>query len=127
MPSLYTCARQLMATGGFNWPALAPGVMLVSAAYTPDFVNDTTLTNVPTGARLTSQVALTSPTVVSGYCGAEGVAFGALNLASPIQAIMILSGSGALIAYLDTFPGQGAQPVGQDFYIAWDTRGIFQP
>lgn len=131
MSAIYAGASQAFANGTLNWTTASLGLMLVGPAYTPNFAADTTLANIPSAAQLLpAPVALTSPTVVAGWCKAANVGWGTLTTSSPVKSVVILwqvSGTWNLLCLLDQGSGFGQTATAVPANVLFDSRGIFQP
>lgn len=57
---VYWAARQMAAGAGYNWTASAVNMMLVSANYAPSPSGDQFVSDIPSGAILLRDIALTS-------------------------------------------------------------------
>lgn len=99
--------------------------MLVnSGAYTPDFVNDEFLSDVPGGARIaTMSTMLSGRTLVGPVFDIEDYTFPAVS-GDEINGLLIYKNTGVestsvLIAYLDNGSNMPLTPEGVDILIRW--------
>lgn len=131
--TLYDYARQRFLEGQFNWLTDTIKCVLVdTGAYTPQTAVHQYLSDIPTSARITQPVTLTSKATTGGAADAADVTFPAVSGAS-IEAIVLYKDTGVestspLIAYIDTATGLPITPNGGDIIVTWDngTNKIFK-
>ena len=131
--TLYDPARRRFLEGQFNWLTDTIKVMLVdTGSYTPNVTTHEFLSDIPTSARITAGVTLTSKTTTGGAADAADVTFPSVSGVS-IEAIIIYSDTGTestspLIAIIDTATGLPITPNGGDIIVTWDngTNKIFK-
>ena len=131
--TLYDFARQRFLEAQINWMADTIKVLLVdTGAYTPQTSVHQYLSDIPTSARITPPVTLTSKATTGGAADAADVTFPSVSGAS-IEAIIIYADTGVeatspLIAYIDTATGLPITPNGGDIIVTWDngTNKIFK-
>lgn len=134
MSSLYQSAQNQMLNGTFNWAGGNYAIMLVSAAYTPNFATDTTLGNIPGGAQLlASPLALSSLAVSGGYAQAGNPSWTSLTTSAAVAAVVVVQivpgpqSSYPLVAYINQGVGFGQAANAVPANVIFDTHGIFQP
>ena len=131
--TLFDAGRQRFLEGQFNWLTDTIKVVLVdTGAYTPQTAIHQYLSDIPTSARVTSAVTLTSKTTTGGAADGADVTFTSVSGAS-IEAIVIYRDTGTestspLIAFIDTATGLPITPNGGDIIVTWDngTNKIFK-
>jgi hypothetical protein len=122
---LYDKGRENFLKGDISWNADDIRVVLVDLNdYTPDFVNDEFLSDVPALARVAISSSLTGKTTVAGVADANDVTF-PLVTGDESEAIIIYQHTGVdatsrLIAYIDTVTGLPVIPNGGDIIVQWD-------
>jgi hypothetical protein len=123
--ALYDYGRQRFLEGSFNWLTDTVKAILVDAgSYTVNLSTHQYLSDVSSGARVTTPVTLTSKTTTSGAADAADVTFSAVSGPS-IEAIILYKDTGVeatspLIAYIDTATGLPITPNGGDIIVTWD-------
>lgn len=122
--ALYANFKQQLGLGGFNLGTDALSVVLVDTDdYTPNLATDTSLANIPAGARVATG-ALTGVTWTGAVLDAEDLTFAAVT-GDEAEALVIYKNTGTeatslLIAIFDTVTGLPVTPNGGDIQIVWD-------
>lgn len=106
MNMLYNLARQKFAQGVINWNSDDIRAILVSASYTPNQDTHEWLSDISSGNRIGSAVALTNKTSVLGVLDADDVTFTSVPGGTDVWAVALYKhnvseSAAALIAYLD--------------------------
>lgn len=134
MSGVYATTSSALASGTFNWTSGTYSLMLVGSGYTPNYVTDTTLANIPGGSQLlTTPLNLSGEAVVAGFCKATNPTWASLTTASAVQGVAILQNNAgaqstwALVCYIDQGTGFGQKATAIPANIIFDARGIFQP
>ena len=123
--TLYDEARRLFLEAGINWLTDDIKAILVdTGAYSPNFSTHQYLSDIPTSARITPGVLLTSKVTTGGAADAADVTFSTVSGAT-IEAIVLYKDTGTestsnLIAWLDTATGLPITPNGGDIIVTWD-------
>jgi hypothetical protein len=123
--ALYDYGRQRFLEGSFNWLTDTVKAILIDAgSYTVNLSTHQYLSDVSSGARVTTPVTLTSKTTTGGAADAADVTFSAVSGPS-IEAIILYKDTGVestspLIAYIDTATGLPITPNGGDIIVTWD-------
>lgn len=123
--ALYDKGRQRFLEGQFNWLTDTVKTLMVdTAAYTPNMAVHEFLSDIPSSARITTPVTLTSKASSGGAADSADVTFTSVSGPS-IEAILIYRDTGTeatspLIAYIDTATGLPITPNGGDIIITWD-------
>lgn len=123
--TLYDKGRQRFLEAQFNWLSDTMKILMVdTGAYTPNFGTHEFISDVPTSARITSPVTLTSKTTDGGAADAADVTFTSVS-GPTIEAIVIYQDTGTessspLIVYIDTATGLPITPNGGDIIITFD-------
>lgn len=123
--ALYDKGRQRFLEGSFNWLTDTIKTLMVdTGAYTPNLSVHEFLSDISSGARITTPVTLTSKATTGGAADAADVTFTSVSGAS-IEAIVIYKDTGVeatspLIAYIDTATGLPITPNGGDIIVTWD-------
>ena len=103
-------------------------VLVDTASYTVDKVNDQFLSAIVGGARTAVSANLTTKTIIGRIIDADDVVYSAVAGAVS-EAIVIYQDTGAeatsrLLIYADTAGGLPATPNGTDITIVWNALGI---
>jgi hypothetical protein len=123
--ALYDFGRNGYLSGVLNWLTDDVRAILIDTAlYTVDLATDHYLAAVPSGARISVSLSLTTKTAVAGVADADDVAFTAVSGAT-VEAIVLYKHTGSdatanLIAYIDTSTGLPFLPSGGNVAIQWD-------
>lgn len=122
--ALYNKAREGFAKAQINWEAdTIKAVLVDSGAYTfsaaHQFISD-----VPSGARISSIQTLSGKTATDGACDANDLTFPSVSGAS-IEVIIIFKDTGTegtspVIAYIDSGTGLPITPNSGDIIVTWD-------
>lgn len=122
--NLYDKGREKWARAQLNWETdTIEAVLVDTGAYTFSQAHEF-LSDVPSAARISTEVALTGRALVSGACDANDVTFPAVSGPS-IEAVVIFKRGGSeaaspLIAFLDTATGLPITPNTGDIICVWD-------
>jgi len=122
---LYDKGREGFLRGDISWSADDIRVVLVDLDdYTPDFVNDQFLSDIPAIGRIATSSALAGKTTVAGVADADDVTW-SLVTGDESEAVVIYQNTGVdstsrLIAYIDTVTGLPVIPNGGDIIVQWD-------
>lgn len=127
MSALYDKGREGILDRSIDWPGgTVKAVLIDSADYTVNLATHANLSDIPSGARLATTVALTGKTSTGGVADADDTSFLSVPNTGDTGEIVVLyqdSGSPAtsrLIAYVDTFAsGMPVTPNGGDIALAW--------
>jgi hypothetical protein len=123
--ALFDKGRQKFLEGGVAWLAdNIKGLLVDTGAYTVDLANHEFLSDIPSGARISTSANLGTKTSTAGVADAADVTFTAVT-GSTIEALVIYKDTGTvgtspLIAYVDTATGLPLTPNGGDVNIVWD-------
>ena len=122
--ALYNKAREGFAKAQINWEAdTIKAVLVDSGAYTfsaaHQFISD-----VPSGARISSIQTLSGKTATDGACDANDLTFPSVSGAS-IEVIIIFKDTGTeatspVLAYIDSGTGLPITPNSGDIIVTWD-------
>lgn len=122
--ALYNKAREGFAKAQINWETdTIKAVLVDSGAYTfsaaHQFISD-----VPSGARISSIQTLSGKTATDGACDANDLTFPSVSGAS-IEVIIIFKDTGTegtspVIAYIDSGTGLPITPNSGDIIVTWD-------
>lgn len=123
--ALYDKARKAFMDGGIAILADNIKTVLVdTATYTVDLVNDEFLDDIAVGERVATSANMTAKDSTAGVFDAADIVFTSVT-GDPCEAIVIYRDSGSaatseLIAYIDTAGGLPITPNGGDITITWD-------
>ena len=123
--ALFDKARQRFLEGQFNWNTdTIKAVLVDTGTYTPNLSAHEFLSDIGTGARISTSGAFTGKVTAGGAADANDVTFTSVTGAS-IEAIVLYKDSGTdaaspLIAYIDTATGLPITPNGGDIIVTWD-------
>ena len=122
--ALYNKAREGFAKAQINWETdTIKAVLVDSGAYTfsaaHQFISD-----VPSGARISSIQTLSGKTATDGACDANDLTFPSVSGAS-IEVIIIFKDTGTeatspVLAYIDSGTGLPITPNSGDIIVTWD-------
>lgn len=122
---LYGLGRAAFGNGQIAWLSDNIKTVLVdSALYTEDLVNDEFLSDIPVGARTSTSANLTAKANVAGVMDAADVTFSAVPAGDPNEYIVVYLDSGVastsrLIGRIDTATGLPVTPNGGDIVVQW--------
>jgi len=123
--ALFDKARQRFLEGQFNWNTdTIKAVLVDTGTYTPNLSAHEFLSDIGTGARVSTSGAFTGKSTAGGAADANDVTFTSVTGPS-IEAIVIYKDTGTdstspLIAYIDTATGLPITPNGGDIIVTWD-------
>lgn len=123
--ALFDKARQRYLEGQLNWLTDTVKTLMVdTAAYTVNLSVHEFLSDIPSSARITTPVTLTSKSTSGGAADAADATFTSVSGPS-IEAIIIYKDTGTeatspLLAYIDTATGLPITPNGGDIIVTWD-------
>ena len=125
--ALYDKARESFLKGEIVWGTDDIRAVLVdTATYTVDLVNDQFLSDIPAGERVaTLPSTLTSMTTTSGVADAADITFSSVT-GDQSEAVVLYKynasdAAARLIAYIDTATGLPVTPNGGDITVTWDS------
>lgn len=122
--ALYANFKQQLGLAGFDLAADTIKVVLVDTAdYTPNLTTDTSLANIPAGARVATGT-LADQTWTGAVFDAADITFTAVT-GDEAEALVLFKDTGTeatslLIAIYDTVTGLPVTPNGGDIQIVWD-------
>lgn len=123
--ALFDKARQRFLEGQFNWTTdTIKAVLVDTGTYTPNLSAHEFLSDIGTGARISTSGSFTGKATTGGAADANDVTFTSVTGAS-IEAIVLYKDTGTdatspLIAYIDTATGLPITPNGGDIIVTWD-------
>lgn len=123
--ALYDTGRNAFLNGEIDWDGDdIRGILIDTALYTVDLVNDDFLNDIPAGAREGTITALSGKSSDAGIADAADLTFVTVSGAT-VEALVLYrhtgsESTGQLIAYIDTATGLPVTPGGGDIIIAWD-------
>lgn len=123
--ALFDKARQRFLEGQFNWNTdTIKAVLVDTGTYTVNLSAHEFLSDIGTGARISTSGAFTGKSTAGGAADANDVTFTSVTGAS-IEAIVIYKDTGTdstspLIAFIDTATGLPITPNGGDIIVTWD-------
>jgi len=123
--ALFDKARQRFLEGQFNWNTdTIKAVLVDTGTYTVNLSAHEFLSDIGTGARISTSGAFTGKTTAGGAADANDVTFTSVTGAS-IEAIVLYKDTGTdstspLIAFIDTATGLPITPNGGDIIVTWD-------
>lgn len=123
--ALFDKARQRFLEGQFNWNTdTIKAVLIDTGTYTANLSAHEFLSDIGTGARITTSGAFTGKATTGGAADANDVTFTSVTGAS-IEAIVLYKDTGTdstspLIAFIDTATGLPITPNGGDIIVTWD-------
>lgn len=124
--AVYGRGRQAFGNAEIDWTDDTIHAILVDTAlYTVAIDTHEFLSDVPSGARVGSAVALSSKTNTLGVMDAADLSFTGLSSAPTIEALVIYKSTGTestsrLIAYIDTATGLPVSAGAPQVDVAWD-------
>ena len=122
--ALYNKAREAFAKAQLNWETdTIKAVLVDTGAYTYSAAHQF-ISDVPSGARISSIQTMSGKTATDGACDANDLTFPSVSGVS-IEAIIIFKDTGTeatspIIAYIDTATGLPITPNSGDIIITWD-------
>ena len=122
--ALYNKAREGFAKGQINWETdTIKAVLVDSGAYTYSAAHQF-ISDVPSGARISSIQTLSGKTATDGACDANDLTFPSVSGAS-IEVIVIFKDTGTeatspVLAYIDSGTGLPITPNSGDIIVTWD-------
>ena len=123
--ALFDKARQRFLEGQFNWNTdTIKAVLVDTGTYTVNLSAHEFLSDIGTGARISTSGAFTGKSTAGGAADANDVTFTSVTGAS-IEAIVLYKDTGTdstspLIAFIDTATGLPITPNGGDIIVTWD-------
>lgn len=123
--ALFDKARQRFLEGQFNWNTdTIKAVLVDTGTYTVNLSAHEFLSDIGTGARISTSGAFTGKSTAGGAADANDITFTSVTGAS-IEAIIIYKDTGTdstspLIAFIDTATGLPITPNGGDIIVTWD-------
>lgn len=123
--ALFDKARQRFLEGQFNWNTdTIKAVLVDTGTYTANLSAHEFLSDIGTGARISTSGAFTGKATTGGAADANDVTFTSVTGAS-IEAIVLYKDTGTdstspLIAFIDTATGLPITPNGGDIIVTWD-------
>ncbi|QDP52412.1 MAG: hypothetical protein Unbinned96contig1001_29 [Prokaryotic dsDNA virus sp.] len=124
--ALYDKGRESFLKGEISWDTdNIKAVLVDTATYTVDLVNDQFLSDIPAGERVATSGNLTSPTTTAGVADAADITFSAVS-GDQSEALVLykdttVATTSNLIAYIDTATGLPVTPNGGDITVQWDS------
>jgi hypothetical protein len=133
MNALYDKGREGFLDGSINFASdNIKAVLIDTGAYTVSLSSNANLSDIPSGARISTSGNLTSKTVTAGVADAADVTF-PLASGATVEAVVLYkdtgtAGTSRLIVYIDTGTGLPITPNGGDIATAWSnsTNRIFK-
>lgn len=125
MNALYDTGRDAFLNGNIDWVGDdIRGILIDTALYSVDLVNDEFLQDIAAGAREGTITALSGKSSDAGIADAADLTFVTVSGAT-VEALVLYrhtgsESTGQLIAYIDTATGLPVTPGGGDIIIAWD-------
>lgn len=122
---LYEKGREAFGDALISWATDNIKTILIdSADYTVDLVNDEFLVDIPAAARVATSANLTAKTNIFGVMDAADVTYSTVT-GDESEVIVVYQDSGAeatsiLIGYIDTATGLPVTPNGGDIVVSWD-------
>ena len=123
--ALFDKARQRFLEGQFNWNTdTIKAVLVDTGTYTVNLSAHEFLSDIGTGARISTSGAFTGKATTGGAADANDITFTSVTGAS-IEAIVLYKDTGTdatspLIAFIDTATGLPITPNGGDIIVTWD-------
>jgi hypothetical protein len=134
MNTLYTKGKQALLDGSVAWTTSNIKVLLVDvASYTVNLTMHSTLSDVPSGARVATSPVLANRTAVDGIAEADDIVISAVTFAGTIDAMIVFDDTGnpatsKLLVYIDS-DGSSVLPFtpnGGSVKIKWHSNGVFR-
>lgn len=123
--AMYAKGLEAFLTGQINWESDTIKAVLVDLnLYTPNLNTDQFLSDIPSGARVSTSPALSSKSASNGVADAADVTFSAVSGAQS-EALALYKDTGdastaRLICIIDTATGLPVTPGGGDISVVWD-------
>lgn len=123
--ALYDKGRQAFLEGSIHWITdNIKAVLVDTATYTVDLVNDQFLSDIPAGERVATSANLVSKTSTAGVADAADIVFTTVS-GDQAEALVLykdtgVEGTSPLIAYIDNAVGLPVTPGGGDIAVIWD-------
>lgn len=123
--ALYDKGREKFLRGELSWHNDTIKAILVDAAdYTVNLATHEFLSDIPSGARVSTSAAFASKTTTAGVADADNITLSAVT-GDPSEIVVLIKDTGSaatspLIAYLDSATGLPVTPNGGDITITWD-------
>nr|WP_308194022.1 hypothetical protein [Mycolicibacterium neoaurum] len=124
MNALYDKGREGFLDGSINWTSdNIKAVLVDTGAYTVALGSNQFLSDIPSGARISTSANLSGKTATGGVADANDVTFTSVSGAT-VEAVVLYKDTGSaatsrLIAYIDTGSGLPITPNGGDIATAW--------
>lgn len=124
--ALFDTGRAAFLNAGVNWTSdNIKGVLVDSGAYTVNLSTHAFLSDITSGARISTSPNLSGKGSTAGVANASNLTFSAVTGAS-CEAVALYKDTGTattsqLICYIDTATGLPVTPNGGDITVAWDT------
>ncbi len=124
--ALYDKGRQKFLEGSIDWLTDTIKCVLVDVQdYSVNLGSHEFLSDVPSGARVATSIALTTKTSTAGVAEADDVTFTTVT-GDQSEALIIYKDTGSaatspLIAYIDTATGLPITPSGGDITVVWSS------
>lgn len=123
--ALFDKGREGFLDGSINWISdNIKAVLVDTGAYTASLGSNQFLSDIPSGARISTSGNLSSKTATSGVADAADITFTSVSGAT-VEALVLYKDTGTastsrLIAYVDTGSGLPFTPNGGDLSTAFD-------
>lgn len=126
---LYDKGREGFLDGSIDWDDDTIKAVACDASYAPNFATDLALSDIPSGARVATSLALGGKTVAAGVADADDPVFSAVPAGSTIVRIVLyqdaagVEADSRLIGAIDTLAGGGALSIptsGGDIIFRFD-------
>lgn len=126
--NLFKNAVELFKAGHLDWVEDDFFVVLLSKDYIPDFINHTTLADVPKEAIIAPPEPMKAKKIIDGKTTADDVFFCNVSGDKLIEAILIYTtpedaSSPLLIGHISNAMGMPIAPNGGDIFIKWQIGG----
>lgn len=125
---LYDLGRQAFLEGNIAWlTANIKGVLVDTGLYTPNLATHQFLSDIPSGARISTSGNLANKTSTAGVADADDVVFSSVGPAgTTIEALVLyvdtgVAGTSRLICYIDTATGLPVTANGADITVVFDS------
>lgn len=122
---MYSKGLEAFLTGRIDWETDTIKAVLVDLdLYTPNVLSHSILSDIPSGARISTSPALTAKTASNGVADAADITFPSVT-GPQCEALVLYKDSGAdatspLICIIDTAGGLPVFPGGSDISVVWD-------
>lgn len=106
MSGIYDSARERFLCGDLSWRDDVIKAVLVTSAYTPDYVSDEFLSDIPNGARAAVSNALEAKTTTGGWATAPEIIWDTVPVGVESVGLVFISDTGdpatsPVVVYLD--------------------------